>query len=58
MTCNSRGLLLQRLARFGQEPGIFHRDDRLGREVLQERDLFVGEGLRLLTKGRDTAEQS
>ena len=30
----SRGLLLQRLARVGDEARVFHRDDRLGREVL------------------------
>jgi len=29
------GLLLQRLARLGQEPRVFHRDDRLRREILQ-----------------------
>src|SRR6516162_7007582 len=36
-----RGLLLQGLARLGQEPRIFHRDDRLRGEILQQRDLFV-----------------
>src|SRR5215472_8214275 len=30
-----RGLLLQGLARLGQEPRIFHRDHRLRREILQ-----------------------
>jgi hypothetical protein len=30
-----RGLLLQRLPRLGQEPRVFHRDDRLCGEVLQ-----------------------
>ena len=30
-----RGLLLQCLARLGQEPRILHRDDRLRRKVLQ-----------------------
>ena len=38
-----RGLLLQRLARLGQEPRVFHRNDRLRREILQQRDLLVGE---------------
>src|SRR5204863_441089 len=38
-----RGLLLQRLARLGQEPRVLHRDDRLRREVLQQRDLFFTE---------------
>src|SRR6516164_6825671 len=37
---------------------IFHRDDSLGSEVLQQRDLFVGEGPGLLAKYRDIAEQA
>jgi len=40
---SGRGLLLQRLARLGQEPRILHRDNGLGSEVLQQRDLFLGE---------------
>ena len=36
-------LLLQRLARLGDEPRVLHRDDRLRREVLQQRDLLIGE---------------
>ena len=36
------GLLLQCLARLGQEPRILHRNDRLRGEVLQQRDLLVG----------------
>src|SRR5262249_40527353 len=38
-----RGLLLQCLACLGQEPRVFHCDDRLRREVLEQSDLFVGE---------------
>ena len=38
-----RGLLLQCLARLGQEPRVLHRDDRLRREILEQRDLFLGE---------------
>jgi len=38
-----RGLLLQCLARFGQQPRVLHRNDRLRREILQQRDLLVGE---------------
>ena len=38
-----RGLLLQRLARLGHQPRVLHRDDRLRREILQQRDLLVGE---------------
>ena len=38
-----RGLLLQCLARLGQQPRILNRDDRLRGEVLQQRNMFVGE---------------
>jgi hypothetical protein len=51
------GLLLQGLARFGQEPRVLHRDDRLCREVLQQRDLLVGEGTHLLPKDVKRADQ-
>ena len=37
-------LLLQRLARLGDEARILHRDRRLGGKVLQQCDLLVGEG--------------
>ena len=37
-----RGLLLQGLARLGQEPRILYRDHCLGREILQQRNLSVG----------------
>src|SRR5215470_198816 len=40
---SGRGLLLQRLARLGEEPRVLHRDNRLRREILQQRDLLVGE---------------
>ena len=40
---SGRGLLLQRLARLGQEPRIFHRYHRLRGEILQQRNLLVGE---------------
>ena len=36
------GHLLGALAQFAKEPRVLHRDDRLRREILQERDLFVG----------------
>ena len=51
MTCKhlgGRGLLLQGLARLGDQPRVLHRDDRLRREVLQQRDLLVGERADLL----------
>src|SRR6516164_7705542 len=53
----SRGLLLQRLARLGQEPGILHRDDRLRREVLEKDDLLVGEGAGLVTENSNRPEK-
>src|SRR5262249_17918798 len=37
------GLLLQSLARLGDESGILHRDDPLRGKVLQQRYLLVGE---------------
>ena len=53
-----RGLLLQGLARLGDQPRVLHRDHRLRREVLQQRDLLVGERPDLLAVGSDTAEQA
>src|SRR6516164_2049870 len=52
-----RGLLLQRLARLGQQPRVLHRYDRLRGEILQQRDLFVGKRLDLLAIDRQHAEQ-
>jgi hypothetical protein len=39
-----RRLLLQRLAQFAEQAGIFDGDDRLGSEASEQRDLFVGKG--------------
>jgi hypothetical protein len=39
-----RGLLLQGLARLGQQARVLHRGDRLCRKILEQRDLLVGEG--------------
>ena len=49
------GLLFQGFARLGQEPRILHRDDRLRREVLQQRDLFIGKRSYLASIGGDVA---
>src|SRR5215472_5891554 len=38
-----RGLLLQRLARLGDEPRILCGDDRLRREILQQHDFLARE---------------
>jgi hypothetical protein len=51
-----RGLLIERLARLGQEPRVLHRDDRLRREVLQERDLPVAKRAHLAAINMDHAE--
>ena len=53
-----RGLLLQRLARLGDQPRVLHRDDRLRGEVLQQRDLLVGKRPHLPAVDDDRAEQA
>jgi hypothetical protein len=60
MTCSTlggRGLLIESLARFGQEPRVLHCDDRLSREILQQRDLLVREGPDFLAVGGNIAEE-
>ena len=52
-----RGLLLQRLARLGQEPCVLHRDDRLRREVLQQCYLLLGKWPHFLSVGSNVPEQ-
>ena len=47
-----RGLLFQRLALLGDKPRVLHRDHRLGGEVFQQRDLFVGERANFLAIDR------
>src|SRR6516162_10081192 len=49
-------LLLQGLARFGQKPRVLHCDHRLRREILQQRDLLVGEWSDRLTIDIDVAK--
>jgi hypothetical protein len=44
-------------ADFFQQPGIVHRNDRLGRKVFQERDLFFREWPHLAAGAGDNAEQ-
>src|SRR5262252_8634505 len=53
-----RGLLFQRLSRLGQEPRVLHSNDRLRSEVLQQRDLLVGEGTHLAAIDNDCAEET
>src|SRR6266700_7385731 len=52
-----RGLLLQGLARLGDQPRILHRNDRLRREVLQQRDLLVGKWLDFLAEDVNRPKQ-
>ena len=40
-----------------QQPRIVHCDHRLRREILQQRDLFIGELPDLAAAGADKAEQ-
>jgi len=54
---SGRGLLFQCFTRLGQQPRVLHRDHRLRREVLEERNLLVGEWADLLSKRSDDAEQ-
>ena len=51
-----RGLLLQRLARLGQEPRILHSDDRLRRERVDQRDLPVRKWLNFVPKQRQNTD--
>ena len=50
------GLLLQGLARLGQEPRILHCNDCLRGEVLQQHDLLFGERPHLLAVDNHCAE--
>ena len=43
-----RGLLLQGLAQLAKQAGVFDRDDRLGRKILQQFDLLVAERMHFL----------
>src|SRR6516162_9775113 len=49
-------LLLQRLTQFVEQPGVLDGDDRLGGEVLQQLDLFIGERLDFDSSNRDDAD--
>ena len=51
-----RGLLLQRLACLGDQPRVLHRDDRLGGEILEQCDFFLGEELHLFSVTCNIAE--
>ncbi len=48
---------MRALAQFGDQPRILHRDHCLGREILQQCDLLVGERPHLLAVGRHVAEE-
>ena len=52
-----RRLLVERFARFGQEPRILHRDHRLSREIPQQRNLLVRKRAHLVAISGNSAEQ-
>src|SRR5262245_40492860 len=52
-----RGLLLQGLARLGDQPRVLYCNDCLRGEVLQQRDLLVGERPHLLAVRGDDTQQ-
>src|SRR6516165_7700988 len=54
---SSRGLLLQRLAGFADQPRVLHCDDRLRRKVLQQCDLLLGKGADFTAVNSQYAEQ-
>src|SRR5207244_4092981 len=51
------GLLLQGLARLGDQPCVLNRDHRLCREIFDERDFFFGKRPHFLAGGDDLPEQ-
>ena len=60
MTCRTSAVAVccsSAFARLGYEPRVLHRDDRLCREVLQQRDLLVREGANFLAVGHDGSEE-
>ena len=52
-----RGLLLQRFALFGQEPGILDRDHGLRRKILKQGDLLVRKCAHLLAVEHDDSDE-
>jgi hypothetical protein len=53
-----RGLLLQGLPRLRDEPRVFHRDHRLGGEVLQDLNLLLSKRFHPLAENRDRAKKA
>ena len=53
----SRGLLLQRFAQLVEQPRVLDRDDGLGGEARDQRDLFISKGTNLLAVHDDCADQ-
>src|SRR5215472_10712512 len=54
----SGGLLLQRLAQLVEQASVLDGDDGLGREILNQINLLVGERLSLLAIDIDSADQT
>ena len=60
MTCNTSAVAVccSKASRVSvMQPRVLHRDDRLRREVLQQRDLLVGERVDFCAIGGEAAEQ-
>ena len=55
LSTSAVALLLQRLTQFVEQPGVLDGDNRLGGEVLQQLDLFIGERLDFDSSNRDDA---
>jgi hypothetical protein len=49
--------LIGALMQFVDQPRVLHRNDRLRGEILQQRDLLVGEGVNLEASSVDHADQ-
>jgi hypothetical protein len=54
---STRARRLVLLFQFREQPDVLDRDDRLGREGLKERDLFLGEGATLHPRDADRADR-
>ena len=64
MTCNTSAVAVccsnapRASCPLGDQPRILHRDHRLRGEILQQRDLFIGERAHLLAKGHHRPNRS
>jgi hypothetical protein len=49
--------VVRALPQFAEQPRVFHRDDRLRREILQQRNLLLGEWTDFLPVGGNITEK-